>query len=198
MSLTEFLRRVVHVLDEAGVPHMLTGSLAAAHYATPRATQDIDLVIEAEPADIDRLVEGLAAAGFYVDRSAAHEALRTEGQFNAIDPEGGWKVDLIIRKERPFSRTEFGRRVKASLLGVELSLASLEDLLIAKLEWSALGDSELQRRDVAQLLERAGDRLDTDYVDRWVEELGLGDEWRSIRGRRGDATSPPEPPSAGS
>lgn len=181
MSLTEFLRRVVHVLDEALIPHMLTGSLAAAHYASPRATQDVDLVIEAASADIDRLVDGLAAAGFYVDRSAAHEALATEGQFNAIDPQGGWKVDLIIRKQRPFSRSEFGRRVKAPLLGVELWLASLEDLLIAKLEWSELGDSALQRSDVAQLLERAGDRLDTAYVERWVEELGLEDAWRSIR-----------------
>ena len=48
MSLGRFLKTVVGLLDEAGVPYMLTGSLAAAYYATPRATQDIDLVIEVE------------------------------------------------------------------------------------------------------------------------------------------------------
>jgi hypothetical protein len=42
MTLTALLRRVVEVLDEAGVPYMLTGSLASAYYALPRATQDID------------------------------------------------------------------------------------------------------------------------------------------------------------
>ena len=39
MSLTEFLHRVIRILDEAGVPYMLTGSLASAFYAIPRATQ---------------------------------------------------------------------------------------------------------------------------------------------------------------
>ena len=48
MSLTAFLQKVVEILDEAGVQYMLTGSLAAAYYAVPRATQDIDLVLETE------------------------------------------------------------------------------------------------------------------------------------------------------
>jgi hypothetical protein len=186
VNLTTFLKRVVEILDEAEVPYMLTGSLAAAYYATPRATQDIDVVVEAEESGIDRVVQGLSDAGCYVDRTAALEALRTRGQFNAIDPETGWKVDLIVRKDRSFSRTEFGRREKASLLGVEVSLASLEDVLIAKLEWSTLGDSELQRRDVLQLLERSGDRLDLDYVERWIGELGLNAEWKAIQDRLGD------------
>ena len=43
---------------------------------------------------------------------------------NAIDPERGWKVDLIFRKERPFSVTEFSRRRAASLMGVEVSIAT--------------------------------------------------------------------------
>ena len=76
MSLTDFLRKVVEVLDDAGVPYMLTGSLAAAYYAVPRATQDVDVVIETEADGIDRLVEGLLGAGWYVDRDAAQEALR--------------------------------------------------------------------------------------------------------------------------
>jgi len=186
VSLTTFLKRVVEILGEAEVPYMLTGSLAAAYYATPRATQDIDVVIEAQESGINRLVQGLLEAGCYVDRTAALEALRIRGQFNAIDPESGWKVDLIVRRDRPFSRTEFGRREMASLLGVEVSLASLEDVLIAKLEWSGLGDSELQRRDVVQLLERSGDRLDMGYLERWIRELGLEAEWQAIRDRLGD------------
>jgi hypothetical protein len=44
-----------------------------------------------------------------------------------------------------------------------VSIASLEDILIAKLEWSQLRDSALQRQDVPQLLKRAWGRLDRDY-----------------------------------
>lgn len=94
-----------------------------------------------------------------------------------------WKVDLIVMKDRSFSRTEFDRRGSASLPGVEVSVASLEDVLLAKLEWSKLGDSELRRRGVTQLLERAGDRLDLSYVERWVLEPGLSDEWKNAQDR---------------
>ncbi len=183
MSLTAFLRQVVETLDQAGVPYMLTGSLASAYYAVPRATQDLDVVIATEEAGVDQVVQGLGNVGWYVDREAALEAHRTRGQFNAIDPSSGWKVDFIVRKDRPYSRIEFDRRKRVSLLDLEVSIASLEDILIAKLEWSRLGDSALQRQDVLQLLDRAWERLDRDYVKRWVAELGLSSEWEKARSR---------------
>ena len=60
-------------------------------------------------------------------------------------------------------------------------MVSLEDLLLAKMEWAKLGDSQLQRSDIVQILERAGDRLDLAYVARWVGELDLADEWARAR-----------------
>ena len=165
MSLAAFLRRVVEILDQAGVPYMLTGSLASAYYAIPRATQDLDVVVATEEGGIDHVVQGLQNAGWYVDPDAALEAHRTRGQFNAIDPSSGWKVDFIVRKDRAYSRIEFDRRERVSLLDLEVSIASLEDVLIAKLEWSRLGDSALQRRDVLQLLDRAWERYDHTYVE---------------------------------
>ena len=178
MSLPEFLARVVAVVERAGVPYMLTGSLASAYYSAPRATQDIDLVIEGSEHDVHALVDGLLDAGCYVDRDAALEAWRTRGQFNAIDPERGWKVDLIVRRDRPFSVQELGR-VVASVLDVELSLATVEDVILSKLEWARMGDSELQRRDVVQLLERRRGDLDLPYIERWVDILGIRAEWEA-------------------
>lgn len=182
MSLTEFVSSVVALLEDSGVQYMLTGSLASAYYAVPRATQDLDVVIAAGEGGIERIVDHLQGRDWYVDRESAREARRRHGQFNAIDPVGGWKVDFIVRKDRSFSRVEFARRQRATLLDVDLWIASLEDILIAKLEWSRLGDSSLQRRDVVQLLERAGERLDRSYLEGWIRELDLQDEWsRALR-----------------
>lgn len=186
MSLATFLSNVVEILRELRIPHMLTGSLAAAYYSTPRATQDVDLVIETSEDLVETLVERLSGAGLYVDGFAALEAYRSGGQFNAIDPETGWKVDLIFRRSRAFSAEEFTRRTPGRVLGVEVALTTIEDLIIAKLEWAALGDSELQRRDVIALLERSeGIGLDQTYMDRWIQTLGLSEEWDSILRRMG-------------
>lgn len=174
---------VARSLDAAEIPFMLTGSMAAAVHGAPRATQDIDLVIEASAAQIDRLVEALTAARLYVSREAAHEALAARGQFNAIDPESGWKIDFIIRRARPFSETEFERRVKTEAFGVSMAVATIEDLILAKLEWSEFGDSELQRRDVAELFEEAGADVDMPYLEKWIESLGLQSTWRRVRSR---------------
>lgn len=185
MSLTEFLSRIAEYLGEAGVPFMLTGSLAAAYYGTPRATQDIDLVIDPGGPQLNRLVDLLLNAGLYVSRDAATAALEQGGQFNVIDSSTGWKADLIIRRAREFSRTEFDRRQPARLFGVELALATAEDLIIAKLEWSELGESDLQRRDVAQLLDLGDEALDLEYLNSWIEKLGLQDAWAKVQRYRG-------------
>ena len=182
MSLAGFLRLVTRALDESGIPYMVTGSLASAYYGTPRATQDIDVVISPEAQSVSRLVDAFERAGLYVSREAAQEAVAHTGQFNAIEGKTGWKVDLIIRKDRHFSREEFEHRQPASLLGVDVALTRLEDLIIAKLEWSQLGDSELQRRDIIALL-NAGESLDTSYIDTWVDELGLHDAWSEVKAR---------------
>jgi hypothetical protein len=186
VSLAAFIQTVAEILEKADVPYMLTGSLAAAYYATPRATQDVDVVIDAPEEGIERLVRGLLESGFYVDRAAALSAWRTRTQFNAIDPDSGWKADLIVRKDRAFSEVEFKRRERAEVLGLEVSLASLEDVILAKLEWAKMGDSELQRTDVVRLLERAGDQLDQEYVVAWVRELDLKSEWDAVLGRLSD------------
>ena len=180
MSLKAFFQTVVEILDRADVPYMLTGSLAAAYYAVPRATQDLDVVIEAERSGIERVVHGLRSAGLYVEQEAALEAQKVQGQFNAIDPSSGWKVDLIVRKDREYSQVEFGRRQQVRLLDVEVSIASLEDVLISKLEWSEIGDSALQRADVLQLLQRRWGDFDHSYVETWVGTLGLEDAWDRV------------------
>ena len=177
MTLASFLRRVISILEEAEIQYMLTGSLAAAYYAVPRATQDIDLVVEVSPDQLPYLTDLLSSAGYYVSLDAAKEALAHEGQFNAIDPESGWRVDLIIRKSRAFSRAEFERRIRTTALGLDLTMVTKEDLVVAKLEWAKKGESELQLRDVHAILRTAGTEFDWDHVGRWVSELGLEEEW---------------------
>jgi hypothetical protein len=61
-------------------------------------------------------------------------------------------------------------------------VASPEDTIVAKLEWSKLaGDSERQRRDVAGIVAVVGPALHHAYIERWVREMDLADEWDAGR-----------------
>jgi hypothetical protein len=156
---------------------MVAGSFASTYHGIPRTTQDIDLVIDPTRDTLDALLGRLQPESYYVSREAAAEAWNVRGQFNVIDLASGWKIDLVLRKERPFSREEFARRRPARIMGTTVFVASAEDTIVAKLEWARLSDSERQLRDVVGIIEMSGEQLDLSYVERWVEALGLRDLW---------------------
>jgi len=76
MSVPDVLERIVTGLNDAGVSYMLCGSFASSFYGAPRSTQDIDFVIEATPAQPQRLIESLPKAEYYVDLNAAPGGLQ--------------------------------------------------------------------------------------------------------------------------
>lgn len=173
----ELLGRITRLLDEIGIPHMIVGSLASSFHGEPRQTRDMDIVIDPEADALPMFVERLPADEFYVDAGAAAEALERRTSFNVVEVETGWKVDLIIRRDRPFSREELGRRIRVRLLDIDVALATAEDTIIAKLEWASIGASERQLGDVAAILETQADTLDQEYIDRWTRAIGVEDAW---------------------
>ena len=181
MSVRDVFLRITTALDQAGIGYMLTGSFASAHYGAPRSTQDIDLVIEATPPELRAFVEALSGNEYYADLDSALEAHRRQSMFNVIDLATGWKIDLIIRKSRAFSQEEFRRRQRVSLHDVSLFVASAEDVVISKLEWSKLALSRRQIEDAAAILRVRWDALDRPYLEKWIPKLDLKNEWADAR-----------------
>jgi len=178
-AIEGLLVRLTALLDGAAIPFMVAGSFASTAHGVPRTTQDIDVVIDPPSIEaLEVLLRSMPPDAYYVDADAARDALRRRSMFNAVDMTTAWKVDFIVRKNRPFSREEFARRARTSILGVPVFTASPEDTIIAKLEWSAMsGGSERQRRDVAGIVATIGEALDRAYIERWVDEMSLGAEW---------------------
>lgn len=185
MSVSEVFARIKSALDSAGVAYMLTGSFASASYGSPRSTQDIDFVIAATPSQLRALVQSLPSDQYYVELDAALEAHKRQSLFNVIDFATGWKVDFIIRKSRPFSEEEFSRRRLVDLEGTPLFVATAEDVIIAKLEWSKLAQSRRQIEDVAAILRMRDESLDHSYLEKWIDLLGLSNEWADARSTAG-------------
>ena len=176
----EVLTIVTGRLESAGIPYMVTGSIAANYYAVPRMTRDIDLVVELWAADAGRFC-ALFEGDFYLDRDTVASAIAERSEFNLIHQAYVIKVDCIVRKENDYRRTEFARQLRCSIEGHGLAIVAPEDLIISKLDWMRETRSEVQLADVSNLL-RSVPGLDREYLTRWTERLGLGLRYREALG----------------
>jgi hypothetical protein len=174
----DVLKSVTAQLDGAGIPYMVTGSMAANFYTVPRMTRDIDLVIELSERDVDRITR-LFQQEYYVDRDMVQRAVRDQTMFNMIHNALVVKVDCVVRKETDYCREEFARRRAVSIAGRQVFLVSPEDLILSKLDWAKESRSQMQLDDVRNLL-RSVQGLDTAYLTRWADRLGLSSLYREV------------------
>lgn len=175
----EILKIVVERLEQAHVPYFISGSMAANYYTVPRMTRDIDIVLELKPSHLKLFIDNFRD-DFYVEEESIKEEVGRRGMFNLIHKEYAFKVDFIIRKETEFQDSCFKRRREVRLEDHAAWMISREDLVIAKLLWAKDSLSELQLRDVKNLLLTAGN-LDTAYLEQWVSRLSLKDVYEKVR-----------------
>ena len=176
----EVLKIDAERLRQAGIPYMVTGSVAMNHYAVPRMTRDIDLVVELSAPDVDR-VWRLFEDDFYVDRQAVQRAVEFPAAFNTIHTALVVKVDVVVRRDTEYRRTEFERRRRFMIEGQEVFVVAPEDLILSKLEWARDSKSVLQLADVRNLAECVVD-LDRQYLAEWLERLGLSALYQEATG----------------
>lgn len=107
MGQLALLRHAVAALDAAGVPYMLTGSYASSLHGQPRATHDIDFVVNLEPWQIPRLLVAFPEERYYFSVDAIEHAVRDRGMFNILDIEEGDKIDFWLLTGEPFDQARF-------------------------------------------------------------------------------------------
>lgn len=167
----ELIKDVASRLEKVGIYYMMTGSMAMAVYATPRMTRDIDVVIQVSPEDTGKIVK-LFQDDFYIDEASVRQAVQNRDMFNIIHNECVIKFDFIVRKNEKYRVEEFSRRQQIDIEGVPIFVVAPEDLILSKLVWAKDSESELQLKDVRQMV-AVLDGLDFDYLDEWAGELGV-------------------------
>jgi hypothetical protein len=148
-----------------------------ARYTVPRMTRDLDIVVALGPRDVPQVVAAFAG-DFYVDAEIAAAAIAAERLFNLMHYGSGIKVDLIVRKSSEYRLLEFSRRQQIEMGHVATWIVSREDLILSKLVWARDAGSELQRRDVRQLLSGP---VDNGYLGRWAPILGVESLLEEVR-----------------
>jgi len=165
----DILRDVTRKFEQLNIQYMLTGSLAMSYYSQPRMTRDIDLVVNISKTSVKKM-ETLFTPDYYISIDSVINAIDNEFMFNLIHTESSIKVDCIVRKQEEYRITEFERRQKIRLTDFDIYIVSKEDLIISKLIWFKESNSELQKRDIKNLLVSG---YNNDYLQRWIGRLNV-------------------------
>ena len=166
-------------LDTAGIPYMISGSMASNYYTIPRMTRDIDVVVQLKQENSGRFI-GAFGSQFWVDAEVVDREILKQGMFNLIHKEYVIKADFILSKSTDFQASAFKRRKKIVIENCPVWMISAEDLILAKLLWAKESFSELQIKDVRHLLSTV-DQLDHLYLGQWVLALGLGQVYEKVK-----------------
>lgn len=177
MSVQSVFAKLRDVLDSVGIPYFVSGSFASSAHGIPRATHDIDVVIAPSKRQLTALLERFPATDYAKDADDAFDALARESSFQVIDYATMWKVDFMIKQRSAFDDARFRRRTIIEIAGVSLYTATAEDILITKLWWAKLGESERQIRDAAGIIAVQGASLNEPYVTEWVNTMELQEQW---------------------
>jgi hypothetical protein len=182
VSQQDLLKRVVAALERLGIGYMITGSIASSLQGEPRATHDLDVVIEVNEASVPGLLAAFPISEFYHDDAAVRAAVRDRTGFNVIETAEGDKIDFWLLTDDAFDRSRFSRRYEEAVFGTRLKVSTPEDTILQKLRWAGIsGGSEKLYGDALRVYEVQHSRLDQDYLAEWSTFLGVEQELARIR-----------------
>lgn len=182
MEQSDLLRRVIGVVEKLRLEYLVTGSIASTYFGEPRFTNDVDIVVRLPSGRIGELCAAFPAPEFYISEDAVRQAVQQPGQFNVIHPASGLKVDFIIARNTPFDRSRFARMMRVRPApDYEASFATVEDVIVKKMEYFRDGGSEKHLRDILGMLKISG--ADHAYIADWASRLGLEHIWALVQER---------------
>jgi hypothetical protein len=182
MQQQELLKRVVAVLDGAGIDYMVTGSYVSSMQGDPRSTHDIDIVVAMDARHVPALLAAFPAPEFYLDEHSVKEAVARRDMVNLLHAGSGDKVDLWLLTDEEFDQSRFARRIRETFDGTPIHVSSPEDTIVMKLRWADLsGGSQKQFIDALRVYETQFPLLDQAYLGRWAAKLGLGTALDELR-----------------
>jgi len=187
LEITAFLKLILDALKAAKVEYLIGGAIAEWAWGEPRATQDLDIVINLPIKAVGRFSKELENRDMLVPADIILDALmedRADIPLNAIHIHSGLKADLyLMRDGDELRQSAFQRRLLVDYgppIG-EVYVHSPEDLILYKLMYLGLSGQPKHARDIGAILKAKKDQLDYGYIDGWVDRLGLNSLWMALK-----------------
>ena len=188
LDITGFLKLILEALKVSKVDYMIGGAIAEWAWGEPRATQDLDVVINLPIKSIGKFSKELEKRDMLVPADIILDTIaedRADIPLNAIHMHSGLKADLYLMREGDALRQiSFQRR---SLIDYgppigKVYVHSAEDLILYKLIYLGISGQPKHARDITAILKANRDKIDFEYIEEWVRQLGLGSTWKELKG----------------
>lgn len=170
----QVLSELLAAMAQACVDVALIGGYAVVTWGIPRATFDVDLLVEADDERLKRAFVTLERRGFGVDdtyKSGWRDRIRDMPLVKVQVFRAGRAVsgDLFL-VTTPLQRSAFARCLTLEMPGIAAAVrvVSPADLVLFKL----LADRPKDRLDIQNVLAVQG-VPDADYLRTWAEQLGV-------------------------
>lgn len=187
LDIPSFLKLILEALKASKVEYLIGGAIAEWAWGEPRATQDLDIVIDLPVKSVGRFSRELEKRDMLVPTDIILNAMledRADIPLNAIHMHSGLKADLyLMRDGDELRKSAFQRRLLVDygpLIG-EVYVHSPEDLILYKLMYLGLSGQPKHARDIGAILKAKQDQLDYEYIERWVDRLGLSSVWKELK-----------------
>lgn len=166
------LKDVTLFLDKNKIPYMITGAWSVIFYGRPRASHDIDFVVEIEKKDLDKTIKSFKKLQheFIVQTEQIRDAVLKKNMFNILHLPSVLKLDFWILDDDEFNKIRFLRRKREKILDQYMSIATAEDTILKKLLWYQ--DSKIEKHliDAAFVYQIQRKRLDKVYLKKWAKK----------------------------
>jgi hypothetical protein len=171
-ALTQFISD----LNSLRIPYMITGAYAVSYFGLPRATHDLDIVVEIKSVDIDKICRKFAK-GYIIDEAMIENAVQYCTHFTIIHDKSDLKIDFWVLKETISEKKKFTRRKEVSLFGAPTFIISAEDMVLTKLEWFKRSKNTKHLDDVVGIIRVRAGKLNKAYIMGALEKLGIKKYW---------------------
>lgn len=182
MPQPQLLEKVLNFLNKERIDYMISGSIVSSLQGEPRATHDIDIVVNIQAVSFKNLGNTFLPPRFYISEDGMEEAVKSKTMFNLIDTTEGDKIDFWILTDDPFDKSRFERKQEENVFGYNMKVSSPEDTILSKLRWAKLsGGSDKQFTDALRVFEVQYSILDMDYIDEWASILKIEEYWEMLK-----------------
>ena len=161
------LKKITNILNEEKIDYMIVGGFAVSFHNRARTTNDIDLILQIYPNHVGTILKHFPE---WQDFEESFKDSVKKGQlFNITDFDTGIRYDFMTYQDSDYNWTAFGRRKEVEFFGVKCHISSKEDLIISKLKWYNISESQKQMEDLKFLL--LDKKLSMDYLKIWSNRL---------------------------